>query len=551
MALATIATQVASGALPRRRRRRAPATTTRFTPLLPTPPPPPATLDSVLSDLESYPHLLTPSLLRPLLAALPLHPSPRRRLAALRGLLPESLLRRNPDLALRLLHLHASLGLLAYAHHIFDHLLPARARRERAFPWNCLVAGYAHLGRHDDALALYLQMDEEGAPRDGFTFASALRACAGLRSAALGRAVHRDAVRAGFASGDDVDVCDALVDMYAQCGHLEMARRVFDAMPGVRDTVSWNIMLAGCLRHGLSTHAMDFCRKMLKEGHMPGSSAVSMMLSLLSDDKQGLAVHAWVIRHALEQQSSVANALIEMYSRKNELGYALWVFKSMAVKDLVSWNAIISALRQDFGILVMFRRMVDSGVQPDETTFAVVLSGCENLGLVEDGTRLFSEMESKFIIQPTLEHYVSVVNMLGKAGMVNEAYEFMSKRTHLSSEPRVLMALLHACSVHGNVRIGEIAAKKLFDLEPDNVRNFATLMEMYKNTGRLEEVERMMRDKGMCFLPIPKDEQRCLYMWMLDEKCKMRSCDAMERRRMDDDKALLKEIIRAESLPRM
>ncbi|KAM0927377.1 hypothetical protein ACQ4PT_002846 [Festuca glaucescens] len=498
MALATIATQVASGALPRRRRRRAPATTTRFTPLLPTPPPPPATLDRVLSDLESYPHLLTPSLLCPLLAALPLHPSPRRRLAALRGLLPESLLRRNPDLALRLLHLHASLGLLAYAHHIFDHLLPARTRRGRAFPWNCLVAGYAHLGRHDDALALYLQMDEEGAPRDVFTFASALRACAGLRSAALGRAVHRDAVRAGLASGGDVAVCDALVDMYAQCGDLDMARRVFEAMPGVRDTVSWNIMLAGCLRHGLPTHAIEFWRRMLGEGHMPDSFALSMLLlSLLSGDKQGLAVHAWVIRHTLEQDLSVANALIEMYSRKNELGHALCVFESMTVKDLVSWNAIISAHRQDFGVLTMFRRMVDSGVQPDETTFTVVLSACENLGFVEDGTRLFSEMESKYITRPTLEHYTSVVNMLGKAGMVNEAYEFMLKRTHLSSEPRVLMALLHACSVHGNVRIGEIAAKKLFDLEPDNVHNFDTLLKMYKNTGRLEEVERMMRDKGM------------------------------------------------------
>jgi pentatricopeptide repeat protein len=371
----------------------------------------------VLSDLQSYPHLLTPSLLRPLLAALPLHPSPRRRLAALRGLLPESLLRRNPDLALRLLHLHASLGLLAYAHHIFDHLLPARTRRGRAFPWNCLVAGYAHLGRHEDALALYLQMDEEGAPRDGFTFASALRACAGLRSAALGRAVHRDAVRAGLASGD-VAVCDALVDMYAQCGDLDMARRVFEAMPGVRDAVSWNIMLAGWLRHGLSTHAIEFWRRMLGEGHMPDSVALSMMLSLLSDDKQGLAVHGWVVRHALEQELPVANALIEMYSRKNELGHALWVFESMTVKDLVSWNAIISAHRQDFGILMMFRRMVDSGVQPDETTFPVVLSACENLGLAEGGTRLFSEMESKYIIQPTLEHYTSMVNMLIKGGML-------------------------------------------------------------------------------------------------------------------------------------
>uniref|UniRef100_A0ACD5WE31 Uncharacterized protein n=1 Tax=Avena sativa TaxID=4498 RepID=A0ACD5WE31_AVESA len=496
MALTTTVTHVPH-AFPRRRRR-APASSTLVTTSLPVPP---ATLDRVLSDLEANPRLLTPSLLFPLLAALPLHPSPRRRLAALRGLLPASILRRNPDLALRLLHLHASLGLLAYAHHIFDHLLPAGTRLDRAFPWNCLVAGYAHVGRHEDALALYLQMDEEGAPRDWFTFASALRACAGARSVDLGRAVHRDAVRAGFAS-DDVAVCDALVEMYARCGDLEMARQLFDAM-SQRDAVSWNVMLAGCLGHGLSPQAMEVWRMMLGEGHKPDSAALSMMLSLSSmyydNGKQGLEIHAWVIRHGLEQELSLANALIAMYSRKNKLGQAVSVFESMTERDLASWNAIISAHHQDFGVLMLFRRMVDSGVRPDQTTFAIVLSACENLGLVEGGTRLFSEMENKHRIQPTLEHCTSVVNMLGKAGMVNKAYEFISKRTRLSREPTVWRALLHASSVHGNIRVGEMAAKRLFDMEPNNVQNFASLMKMYKKTGRLEEAEKvkkMVRDKG-------------------------------------------------------
>ncbi|KAM3318529.1 hypothetical protein ACQJBY_035972 [Aegilops geniculata] len=498
----TAAVTHASRALPRRRHRRAPAPSTRLAPPLSTPTPPPtrpATLDRVLSDLEAQPRLLTPSLLAPLLAALPLHPSPRRRLAALRGLLPVSLLRRHPDLALRLLHIHASLGLLAYAHHIFDHLLPARTRRDRAFPWNCLVAGYAHVGRHDDALALYLQMDEEGAPRDGFTFESALRACAGARSAELGRAVHRDAVSAGLAA--DVSVCDALVEMYAQCGDLEMACQVFEAMPG-RDAVSWNVMLAGLLGHGgLSAQATEVWRRMLGEGHKPDSVVLSTMLCHHPDDgKQGPEVHAWVIRHGIETELPVANALIGMYSRKNELGHALSVFESMPVRDLASWNAIISAHSQDYRVLMMFRRMADSGVRPDESTFTAVLSACDNLGLVEGGMRLFSEMENKYRIQPTVQHCTSVVNMLGKAGMVDEAYEFMSKRARLGSEPTVLRALLHASSVHANIRIGEIAAKKLFDLEPDNAHHFVTLMKMYENTGRfedLEKVKKMMRDKRL------------------------------------------------------
>ncbi|VAI91927.1 unnamed protein product [Triticum turgidum subsp. durum] len=342
-------------------------------------------------------------------------------------------------------------------------------------------------------------MDEEGAPRDGFTFESALRACTGARSAELGRAVHRGAVSAGLAA--DVSVCDALVEMYAQCGDMAMARKVFDATPE-RDAVSWNVMLAGLLGHGgLSPQATEVWRRMLGEGHKPDSVVLSTMLCHHPDEgKQGLEVHAWVIRHGLETELSVASALIGMYSRKNELGHALSVFESMPVRDLASWNAIISAHNQDFRVLMMFRRMVDSGLQPNEATFVAVLSACDNLGLVEGGMRLFSEMENKYRIQPTVQHCTSVVNMLGKAGMVNEAYEFMSKRMCLSSEPTALRALLRASSAHGNIRTGEVAAKKLFALEPDNAHNFVTLIKMYENTGKLEELEnvkKMMRAKGL------------------------------------------------------
>ncbi|KAK3148735.1 hypothetical protein QOZ80_3AG0207980 [Eleusine coracana subsp. coracana] len=497
------------------RRGRAPSsghhltTTSRSLPAAP--PPPSDALDRVLSDLEAHPRLLTPSLLAALLSVIPRHASPRRRLARLRRLIPVSLLRRHHGaLAVRLLHLHASLGLLAYAHHLFDHVLPPRAR-EDALPWTCLVAGYARLGRHHDALALYLQMDEDGVPRDRVTFACAIEACAGAGSLDLGVAVHRDVVRAGRAF--DLLLCNALVDMYIQCGDVRRARRVFDAMP-VKDSVSWNAMLAGCLTHGgLCPHSMDIWRRMFREGggHKPGSAALSTMLQLLSssfsdsdsddyDIKWGLEIHAWVIRHGLDTELSVANSLIRMYSEKNDLGHALSVFESMPLKDRSSWNAIISAHRNDYGVLMMFRRMVDSGVQPDEMIFAMVLSACNDLGLVEGGMRLFSEMEDVYRVQPTMEHCAYIVNMLGKAGMVHEAYEFVSKRMTLNSEPTVLRDLLRACSEHGNIRIGQIVAEKLFDLEPDNEQNFVLLMRIYQRAGRLEDVERvkmMMRDRGL------------------------------------------------------
>uniref|UniRef100_A0A0A9H0R2 Pentatricopeptide repeat-containing protein n=1 Tax=Arundo donax TaxID=35708 RepID=A0A0A9H0R2_ARUDO len=290
--------------------------------------------------------------------------------------------------------------------------------------------------------------------------------------------------------------------MYVQCGDIRKARQVFDAMP-VRDSVSWNIMLAGCLRHGLWLHSMGIWRRMLREGHKPDSAVLSIMLSLLSlpsenDSKWGLEIHAWVIRHRLESELSIATALIRMYSKKNELGCALSVFESMPVKDRSSWNAIISAHRKDYGVLMMFRRMVDSGVQPDESTFATMVSACNDLGLVEGGMRLFSEMDKVYRVQPTMEHCTCMVTMLSKAGMVNEAYEFVSKRMSLNSEPKILRALLCACSVHGNTRIGEIVANRLFDLEPENEHNFVLLMQIYQNAGRLEDVENVKKGIEGC-----------------------------------------------------
>ncbi|XBI86592.1 hypothetical protein VPH35_094522 [Triticum aestivum] len=464
----TAAVTHASPALPRRRHRRAATPSTHLAPPLSTSTRP-ATLDCVLSDLEAQPRLLTPSHLAHLLVALLLHPSPRRRLAAScrKGIGRKECRRQPITLSAPLAGgLESYLTLRAITQVWARNLLLGLASRlGRSRPSVVVAAGGARVA---GTVTLYLQMDEEGAPRDGFTFESAPRACAGARSAELGRAVHRDALSAGLAAV--VSVCDALVEMYAQCGDMESARKVFDAMPS-RGT-------------GLSPQATEVWRRMLGEGHKPDSVVLSTMLCHHPDDgKQGPEVHAWVIRHGLDTALSVANSLIGMYSRKNELGHALSVFESMPVRDLASWNAIISGHSQDFRVLMMFRRMVDSGVRTDETTFAAVLFACDNLGLVEGGMRLFSEMENKYRIQPTVQHCTSGEH-------ARQSWD----------APTVLRALLHASSVHGNIKIGEIAAKKLFDLEPDNAHNFFTRMKMYGNTGRLEDLEKvkkMMRDKGL------------------------------------------------------
>lgn len=348
-------------------------------------------------------------------------------------------------------------------------------------------------------MALYYQMEEDGVEADEYTFPRVLKACAGIRSVRHGEAVHRHAVRSGF--GSDVFVLNALVDMYSKCGDILKARKAFDNITK-RDAVSWNSMLMGYIRHGLLPEALKLFRGMVRAEIEPDPITISGMLSGLTGTKKlGLQIHSWVIRRGLEWDLSVTNSLITMYSEQNRPDLARLIFESMPERDLVSWNAIISAHRRDHRVLAMFRQMEeDSGVLPDRVTFVSLLSACGNLGLVEEGKRLFAEMEQRYKMKPGMEHYGCMVNLLGRAGYIDEAYELISKRMPFDGGPTVWGALLFACSVHGEVSTAEVAAERLFELEPDNEHNFELLMMIYQDAGRREDVDRvrrMMEERGL------------------------------------------------------
>ncbi|KAJ6839160.1 pentatricopeptide repeat-containing protein, chloroplastic [Iris pallida] len=472
----------------------------------PPPPPPPnpnpqtqqhAVLQSVLQDIQSSAVVVDdPSLFSSLLETCHRLRSPLTDVILLHSLIPPRLLRTNAGLSSKLVRLYSSLGCTDLAHQLFDEM-PAR-NRTLAFPWNSLLHGYSSLGLFHDALALYHQMDEEGVAPDRFTFPRALRACAGLGLLHHGEAVHRHAVRSGLAL--DPFVLNALVHMYAKCGDIVKARNIFSRIED-RDSVSWNSMIAAYFRHGLPADALDTCRGMLRAGVEPDPVTLSTMLAGVSTfGRTGLEVHCWVLRRGLEGSLSVANSLVGLYSARGQPDHARTVLESMPEKDLVSWNAVISAHSRDYRVLSLFRKMEECGPRPDRVTFVSLLSACANLGMVEDGRRLFSEMEKVYGIKPGTEHYGCMVNMLGRAGLFDEAYEIVSKRMEFDAGPTVWGALLFASSMHGNVAFGEAAAERLFELEPDNEHNFELMMKIYRNAGRSEDVRRvrrLMRERGL------------------------------------------------------
>ncbi|KAJ8448633.1 hypothetical protein Cgig2_010520 [Carnegiea gigantea] len=340
-------------------------------------------------------------------------------------------------------------------------------------------------------------MEEEGAEPDRHTFPRALKACGGIGSIHVGEEIHRHVVRYGYF--DDGYVLNALIDMYAKCGDIVKARKVFDRIAS-KDLVSWNTMMTSYIHHGLLANAMEIFRHMLKAGFKPDEFSISTILTEVSSLRLGGQIHGWVLRHGLEWDLPIINALIASYSSYGLLDQARWLFSHMLERDIVSWNSIISAHQKDSRALTYFHQMQEDGVMPNAITFVLLLSTCAHLGLVREGESFFSLMREEYRIKPIMEHYACMVNLYGRAGLIAEAYEIIVRKMELEAGPTAWGALLYACSLNANADIGEIAAHKLFELEPDNEHNFELLMRIYDSQGRSDDVERvkqMMLARGL------------------------------------------------------
>ncbi|CAA3010727.1 pentatricopeptide repeat-containing At4g25270, chloroplastic [Olea europaea subsp. europaea] len=170
-------------------------------------------------------------------------------------------------------------------------------RNDSAFPWDLLTRGYAEVGLYEDALALYFQMVEEGVEPDAYTFPQALKACGGVGMIQAGEEVHRHVIRSGC--GNNKFVQNALLDMYAKCGDIRKAQKVFDKIVD-KDLVSWNSMIIGYMRHNLMVEALDLLRGMTQEGCEPDSITISTFLTSALPYKIVIQIYGLAFRREIE-----------------------------------------------------------------------------------------------------------------------------------------------------------------------------------------------------------------------------------------------------------
>lgn len=336
-------------------------------------------------------------------------------------------------------------------------------------------------------------MAEAGARPNEFTFTFVLPACAGARSAGDGRRVHGDAERMGVAS--NVFVATALVDMYGKCGEVGAAREVFDGMPQ-RGTASFNAMIAGYVTNGKCEDAMSLFNQMQGLGiQYDAMTMVSVLQACASLGalQQGRWVHEQISRGNLEINVHLSAALINMYARCGCIEESQKVFDVMPERDLISWTAIICGygmhgLAQDAESL--FNQMVKSGIRPDSITFVGILSGFSHKGMVFEGEKYYKKMTEEYYIKPTLEHYSCMVDMLGRAGRLEEAEKFI-RTMRIEPDAGVWGGLLNACKIYGNVEMGERVVEEILRIDPSNGGWYVLMSNIYASARHWDGVAKI------------------------------------------------------------
>lgn len=403
--------------------------------------------------------------------------------------------------------------------------------------WNAMISGYNQHGFDREALDIFskMLMDSSSKP-DKFTLASALSACANLENLKLGKQIHAHIIRTEFdtfgavgnalismysksggveiarkiieqsmISNLDVIAFTALLDGYVKLGDINPARRIFDSLR-VRDVVAWTAMIVGYVQNGFNQDAMELFRSMIKEGPKPNNYTLATMLSVsssLASLDHGRQIHASATRSGNASSVSVSNALITMYAKSGSINDARWVFNLIHWKrDTITWTSMIIALAQH-GLgeeaLTLFERMLENGIKPDHITYVGVLSACTHVGLVEQGRSYYNLMQNAHKIIPTPSHYACMIDLFGRAGILQEAHAFIE---NMPIEPDVIAwgSLLASCKVHKNVELAEVAAERLLLIEPENSGAYSALANVYSACGQWENaanIRKSMKDKGV------------------------------------------------------
>ncbi|KAG6412882.1 hypothetical protein SASPL_125575 [Salvia splendens] len=386
-----------------------------------------------------------------------------------------------------LIDFYAKLGHIGDASNVFVEM-PERD----LISWNSIIWGHVKSGEYVKAFSLFREMRREGIGVDRASFSCLLSACAARTDLWLGRMVHARVKAIGMEC--DVSVGTALINMYAKCGKLNSARKLFDELPK-QEIEYWNAMIHSYIDAGLAKEALKQLDE-IKFRHLRLDEVTVLGLIMACRDAgdlhRGRLMHSIVENDDLFKGSVVlGNALVDMYAKCGSTTRARSVFDRMPRRDVISWTSMIvghAVNGEGEESLATFQQMCAEKLVPNSVTFLGVLSACDHAGLIDEGMRLYNMMSEDYHIKPRIEHHGCVVDMLARAGKIGDAQMFIQK---MDTKPNALVwrMLLNACRVHGHIDLGLSFVTGLTELDtPPEAANFVISSNVYAEAGRWNDV---------------------------------------------------------------
>ncbi|KAL4192684.1 hypothetical protein AMTRI_Chr06g173230 [Amborella trichopoda] len=386
--------------------------------------------------------------------------------------------------------------------------------------WNTVISGCLRKGLGLLGLELFYEMSDVGLRPNAYTLSLCLALFGRLALLELGKETHALVIRLGFYS--DSVIGNSLIDMYSKCGELQRATRMFVLISEDPNTnfadcqgviavenslqVPWSSMVAGYAQNGMGEDALKLFIKMLHKGlksNVFTLTSLSMACAEMGILNLAAMVHAQITKTtSFFDDVVLGSAAVDMYAKCGAIHEALGIFNAMKYRNLVSWTSIIAGCAQHgLGLeaIRLFETMIKEGIKPNEISFVGLLCACSQAGLVSQGLQYFKSMTEDYGVAPGLEHYTCMVHLLGRAGLLKEAEEFIF-RNHISDQVVVWTALLSACRIHNSFKMGRWVSEKISQLEPFNAGSYVLLSNMYANSSRWGDaanVRNMMRGKGV------------------------------------------------------
>ncbi|KAK9151320.1 hypothetical protein Syun_009629 [Stephania yunnanensis] len=388
-----------------------------------------------------------------------------------------------------LVNLYCKCGEIGLARALFE-----RLERKDLVSCNAMLGGYVKVGEITAAQRLFDEMPA----RDSFSWTVLIDGYSKCGKVEVAREIFDRMPSRSLVSWN------AMINGFMKLGEFESAHELFNTMPR-RNTVTWNVMVAGYECNGLYVEALEVFDFMLEGGEKPDNATVASALAAVSGlallDK-GRWIHSYMDMNGFMLGGMLGTSLIEMYSKCGSIENALTVFHSISKKKLEHWTAIIVGLgvhgMADYS-LKLFTEMQRSGVKPNSITFIGLLNACSHAGLIKDGLWYFNLMKRDYGIEPAIEHYGCLVDLLCRAGHLEVAKSFIDD-VPMKPNKVIWMSLLSGCKNHGNIEIGEYAAKHVMDMESGAIGCYVLLSNMYAATGQWDKVStvrEMMKGTGV------------------------------------------------------